>query len=106
MKNNLQKVSKLFCRLEKAAYFWPIIQKARKMDFRKVKRLHEELQEEFWRLEKCLTEKYGCKMVVTWTSDGLCVMFEHANLTGVGLDVFEELVKDKNFDPFSVETVL
>lgn len=75
-------------------------------EFHKIKRLHKEMSAEFDRLEIILTKEFGREMCVTWTSDGLCVMFEDLGLTGIGLDEFENLIKNPNFDIWEIETSL
>lgn len=64
------------------------------------------MSKEFCLLEKLLTERFGREMCVTWTSDGLCVMFEDRDLTGIGLDEFEALLKEPGFDTREIQTCL
>jgi len=76
------------------------------MDFRKVKRLHSELHKELERISDALTKKFDRDMCVSPTSDGLCVIFEDQNMTGVTLDEFEKLSSAPDFDVWSIQTVL
>lgn len=76
------------------------------MDFRKLKRLCRELDAERDRISEAMSKKYQRKILVNFTSDGLCVMFDDQNMTGVGLEEFEEMAKEKDFDIWSVQTVL
>lgn len=76
------------------------------MDFRKVKRLHSELHKELERLSDALTKKFDREICVSITTDGLCVMFEDQDLTGITLDEFEKLSSVPCFDTWDIQTVL
>ena len=76
------------------------------MDFRKIKRLHMEYHSEMDRLSKLIEQKTGMAAFLTDTSsDGLCVMFEEHDATGIGLDEFEKLLK-QDFDFEQIVTTL
>lgn len=74
--------------------------------FTKVKALHLRLESELDRLSKKLTDKYKREIVITVTSDGLCVMFKDQDMTGITLDEFERLSKAPGFDTRDIVTCL
>jgi hypothetical protein len=76
------------------------------MDFRKIKRLHNETKLELYRLSKTLSDKFDREINITFTSDGICVMFEDKGMTGISLEEFEALSKQKGFDTRQIETYL
>lgn len=74
--------------------------------YTKVRQQYDGLTKELTRLSDMLTQKYGQKITVSPTTDGLCVMLEEKDTTGVTLDEFEEMEGRKDFDINKVNTYL
>lgn len=76
------------------------------MKFTKIKKLHTEYHSELDRLSKLLSDKFSREIIVTPTTDGLCVIFEDEDATGVTLDDFEKMMKEPYFDTRLIRTIL
>ncbi len=76
------------------------------MKFDKVKKLHSAFQKELDSLSESLSLKFEREMIITPTSDGLCVIFEDQDATGIALDDFEKMMEEPGFDTLQIVTIL